>query len=541
MMKIRLLILSALAALLLDAAGAAGLQKKSQDDRQRREESQDHFKKWLEQDVAYIISPQEREIFLKLATPEEKESFIEQFWRRRDTDPATAHNEFKQEHYRRIAYANEHFHSGVAGWKTDRGRIYITFGPPHEISGKPQGGMHVRSPFEGGGSTSVFPFIVWRYRYIEGIGPDVEIEFVDPHQSGEFRLARDAMEKDALLYTPNAGSTLAEAAGLQDKRDRIATRSLANQTLAANDPFRVVRSKDQPFERLLLRARLDRPPAVRFKDLETAVRSRIRYESIAHDVRLHYIWISANDILAPLTLRIPNRELSYRKLESGLQRAEIQLYAEVWDVGKRLVYSFDDELSVEIEGRDFESGLARSSIFQRYLPLRPGRYAVKVAVKDARSAKIGASDHLLVLPRFSTDQLSSSSLILADSISPHPAGREPGMFSLGDVRVIPSVDQAFGPGDNVFVYFQLYGAAIDQQRAQPSLQLSRIVVDGKGRERASGDHRPRMQIGGMGRIVLSDYFPVAGLEAGTHTLQYRVRDRIGGGELELTARFEVRR
>jgi GWxTD domain-containing protein len=115
-----------------------------------REELKSTYSKWPVQDVAYIITDEERSAFNGLNNDEEREQFIEEFWRRRDPTPETAENEFKEEHYRRIAYANEHFASGIPGWKTDRGRIYITFGPPDEIESHPSGGTYQRTPNEGG-------------------------------------------------------------------------------------------------------------------------------------------------------------------------------------------------------------------------------------------------------------------------------------------------------------------------------------------------------------------------------------------------------
>src|ERR1700752_2266822 len=91
------------------------------------------YKQWLNEDVIYIISPEERQAFLQLATNEEREQFIEQFWLRRSTNPDLPDNDFKEEHYRRIAYANEHFASGIPGWRTDRGRMYIMWGPADEV------------------------------------------------------------------------------------------------------------------------------------------------------------------------------------------------------------------------------------------------------------------------------------------------------------------------------------------------------------------------------------------------------------------------
>jgi GWxTD domain-containing protein len=118
----------------------------------------------------------------------------------RDPTPGTAENEMKEEHYRRIAYTNEHFSTavGLPGWKTDRGRIYISFGPPDEIDSHPSGGNYQRPAEEGGGSISTVPFEQWRYRFIENVGQNVVIEFVDPARTGEYRMTMDLSEKDVL-------------------------------------------------------------------------------------------------------------------------------------------------------------------------------------------------------------------------------------------------------------------------------------------------------------------------------------------------------
>jgi GWxTD domain-containing protein len=172
------------------------------------------YKKWLDQDVSYIITGEEREAFLKLSNDEERDQFIEQFWLRRDPTPDSIENEYKEEHYRRIAYANEHFAAGIPGWKSDRGRIYIMYGPADEIEAHPSGGTYDRPIEEGGGTTSTFPFENWRYRYLEGVGQEVEIEFVDTCMCGDYHMTIDRSEKDALLYTPNAGLTFYEQMGL---------------------------------------------------------------------------------------------------------------------------------------------------------------------------------------------------------------------------------------------------------------------------------------------------------------------------------------
>lgn len=177
--------------------------------------------RWLNEEVVYIITKQERAAFLRLTTDDERNMFIKQFWARRDPAyPAAApgeypvipkgnpENDFKKEHYRRIAYVNERFGTKIAGWKTDRGRIYIQYGPPDEIESHPSGGKYTRPPDEGGGETSTYPFEQWMYRYIEGMGKNIIMEFVDKDGTGDYRMTMDPNEKDALLFVPKAGITM---------------------------------------------------------------------------------------------------------------------------------------------------------------------------------------------------------------------------------------------------------------------------------------------------------------------------------------------
>ncbi len=200
-------------------------EKQSKAERRRQKEIQKEmespYKKWLNEEVPYIITDEERAAFKKLSTDDEREQFIEQFWERRNPNPGSPENEFKEEYYRRIAYANEHYASGVPGWKTDRGRIYIIHGPPDEVDAHPTGGEYTRPMEEGGGETTTYPFETWRYRYVEGIGNNVELEFVDPTMTGEYHLTMDPGEKDALAKIPGAGLTDWEQMNGGDKRDRF--------------------------------------------------------------------------------------------------------------------------------------------------------------------------------------------------------------------------------------------------------------------------------------------------------------------------------
>src|ERR1700682_6249343 len=217
------------------------------------------YRTWLNEDVIYIISPEERQAFLQLATNEEREQFIEQFWLRRSNNPDLPDNDFKEEHYRRIAYANEHYASGIPGWKTDRGRMYIMWGPPDEIESHPTGGTYDRPMDEGGGSTWTYPWEPGGWRSPESTGENVIMEFVDPSSTGEYHLTMDPAEKDALLHVPGAGLSQMEQMGMASKADRF-TRSDGTHLprMMGGDPASM-----NEFTRLEAYANAFKPPAVK--------------------------------------------------------------------------------------------------------------------------------------------------------------------------------------------------------------------------------------------------------------------------------------
>src|SRR3989454_7400012 len=241
--------------------------QKKQNAKSRKQELSKTYKQWMDEDVRWIITDEEQKAFKLLSNDEERDQFIEAFWQRRDPTPDTIENEFKEEHYRRMAYANEHFAAGIPGWKSDRGRIYIMYGPADEIESHPAGGSYQRPMEEGGGETSTFPFEQWRYRYLEGIGQEVIVEFVDNCMCGDYHMTMDRSEKDALLYTPNAGLTLYEQIGIANKASRFTQGGV--ERLGASPFNHDMQSKE--FDRLEQYAKLNRPPAVKFKDLEEVV------------------------------------------------------------------------------------------------------------------------------------------------------------------------------------------------------------------------------------------------------------------------------
>src|ERR1022692_882276 len=281
------------------------------------------YKKWLNEDVVWIITDQERAAFKQLSNDEERDNFIEAFWQRRDPTPDTEENEYKEEHYRRIAYANEHFAAGIPGWKTDRGRIYLMYGPADEVDSHPSGGSYERPMEEGGGETSTFPFEDWRYRYLEGIGQEIIIEFVDTCMCGDYHMTMDRSEKDALKMTPNAGLTLYEQMGMASKASRF---SGGSEQLGAGPMSSSLQTKQ--FDRLEQFAKLQAPPPVKFKDLEEIVNTKIITNLMPFDVRSDFVKVTGDTVLVPITVQLKYRDITFAN-KDGVQRGTVNIFMRV--------------------------------------------------------------------------------------------------------------------------------------------------------------------------------------------------------------------
>src|ERR1700746_3449474 len=410
------------------------------------------YKQWLSEDVIYIISPQERTAFLQLNTSEEREQFIEQFWLRRSSNPDLPDNDFKEEHYRRIAYANEHFASGIPGWRTDRGRTYIIWGPADEVDSHPTGGTWDRPMDEGGGSTSTYPWETWRYRYLEGLGNNVELEFVDPSGSGEYHLTMDPSEKDALTHVPGAGLSLLESMGLASKADRF-TRSdgTTMPTTMGGEPASL-----NEFTRLEQYAKIQQPPPVKFKDLEALVTSRIVRDQLHFAWRTDFLKVTNDTVLVPVTVQIPNTQLSFKEKE-GVHSASMNVFGRVSTLTGRVVQTFEEAVSRDFPDSLFQQSVKLQSIYQKAVPLRPGLYRLDLVIKDVQSGNVGVVNTRLQVPRYEDEKLEASSLILADQIERVPAKQiGAGQFVIGSSKVRPRLEGDFTTTDKLGIYMQVY-------------------------------------------------------------------------------------
>jgi GWxTD domain-containing protein len=500
------------------------------------------YKKWLDEDVRWIITDEELSAFKKLTTNAERDTFIEGFWQRRDPTPDTAENEYKEEHYRRIAYANEHYAAGMPGWRTDRGRIYIMFGPPTSIDSHPMGGPYQRSAEEGGGQTTTFPFEVWRYRYLEGIGQEIEIEFVDDCGCGAYEMTLDRSKKDALLHVPNAGLTTMEEMGMANKADRFR----GGLESIGEGPFNKSNQTKQ-FDRMETFAKLNRAPDIKFKDLQNElVTHKFRTNLLPFDVQVDFVKLTSDTVLVPITLQVPLKGLTFAN-KDGIQRAVVNVYGQLTKLSGQIVQTFEETLRKDIPAELLEKEINNVSLYWKALPMRPGLYRLDVVMKDVNGDKTGIFSRSYTVPDFGDEKLTSSTLILADQMEPVPA-REigTGNFVIGTNKVRPKVQSSdgkpasFTKKEKVNFWLQVYNLGLDQKTNKPSATVEYQVVNTATNQHVLDFTETTAQMGNVGeQVTLGRTLQLSQLDPGVYQVTIKVNDQISKQTISPTAKFAV--
>ncbi len=501
-----------------------------------------YYKKWLDEDVRWIITDEEREAFKKLATNEERDAFIENFWLRRDPTPDTEENEYKEEHYRRIQYANEHFAAGIPGWKTDRGMTYIKFGKPDEIESHPAGGMYQRDPEEGGGTTSTYPFERWRYRYLEGIGQEVIIEFVDTCMCNEYHMTIDRSEKDALLQVPGAGLTDYEAMGLANKADRFSGGGLERLGAGAF----TADNQSKQFDRLEQFAKLNRPPEVKFKDLEEVVTHKISVNLLPFEVRADFLKVTSDTDLVPVTIQVKNRDVTFNN-KDGIATGTVNIFGRVTTITGRITQTFEDTVQIQQPAELLPKVMENASVYWKALPLKPGRYKLDVVLKDVNGDRVGSWTRGISVPEFPDDKLMASSLILADQMEKVPAKSVgAGNFVIGSTKVRPRVEPAngqpaaFKKDQNVNFWMQVYNLSIDPQTKKPNATFEYDIVNVATNKAVVHKVESTAQMTNPGdQVTLEKTLPLNALPPGIYRITIKVNDEVAKQTITPSARFAV--
>ena len=500
------------------------------------------YRKWLDEDVRWIITDDEKATFMQLSNDEERDQFIEAFWQRRDPTPDTEENEFKEEHYRRIAYANEHYAAGIPGWKTDRGRMYIVFGPADEVESHPSGGSYERPMEEGGGQTSTFPFEQWRYRYIEGIGQEVIIEFVDSCMCGDYHMTIDRSEKDALKYTPGAGLTMYEQMGMASKASRFNNGLEQLGTGPMNSDLQT-----KQFDRLEQFAKLQAAPKVKFKDLEEVVSHKISVNLMPFDVRADFVRVTSDTVLVPITIQVRNRDVTFQN-KDGVQRGTVNIFGRVTTLTGKIVQTFEDTVQIDVPPELLAKTAENSSVYWKAIPLRvsQNRYRLDIAVKDVNGDRTGSWSRGIVIPDFSEDHLSNSSLIIADQMEPVAAKNVgTGNFVIGTMKVRPRVQSSDGKpvsfkrDQKLNFWMQVYNLSVDEKTHKPSATIEYNVTDASNKA-VIHTVESTDTMGNVGdQVTLQKTLSAANLQPGIYKIEIKVNDKLSKQTVDPTATFAV--
>lgn len=498
--------------------------------RKVEKEKAEIYRNWVNKDVKYIITKDEQKAFKELKTDEERENFIENFWRRRDPNPDTEENEYREQYYERIAYANENFASGIPGWMTDRGRIYITWGKPDSVESHPSGGAYDRPTYEGGGQTTTYPFETWFYRHLDDVGDGVEIEFVDPTGTGEFRIARNPYEKDALANVPGGGLTTAEQLGITDKSQR---------QLGAGQTY-YGREQDNPFRRMEIIANLQRPPQVKFSDLQELAGGTsgvIDNNPLDFDLRVDFFRQSDDRVVTAFTIQADNKELSFDPV-GGLPTARMNIFGRITAVSGKRSGIFEDSVTTNSTTEELAETKDKKSVYQKAYALTPGTYKVDVVVRDVISGNRGIRSIGFTVPRYEESKLDTSTLILASKLYTTSDKDIGAMFVIGGAKVIPNLSGIYKKGQDVGVYMQIYNTGIDQTTLRPSVDVTYVVTkDGKEILNQKEDWGGLSDSGQ--RLTIARLMPTGQMALGDYEIKIKIKDRVSGQYKEGSGKFTI--
>jgi GWxTD domain-containing protein len=494
---------------------AQNKQPQTPDDKDRKVKREENraFHDWPKKDVSVIITAEEANAYNKLTTDEERQNFIADFWRRRDPSPDTEENEYKDEYYERLAYANEHFSSGKAGWQTDRGRIYIKWGKPDSVDSHPSGGAYQRQSYEGSGSTITYPFETWFYRSLPNVGSGIEIQFIDPTGSGEFRIANSLSEKEI----PGLG----------------------NSTRADLEPRNYERHQDGPFEMIELKRNLDAQQPVRGNSLSGASRGTpvLDDNTLNFEIKPYYFQQADGRVVAAFTVQTPNRELVFQP-SGGLQMARLNVFGKVVTVTEQKLGGFEETLTTTATLSELTEAKERFSVYGKAVVLPSGRYRLDVLLRDVNSGAVGFQQLAFTVPKFDTTKLETSSIVLAAKLESLKDRVPDNQFTIGLTKVVPNISGEFHRGAPVGVYLQVYNAGIDQTTLRPAADVEYAVLkDGKEISKRVEDWTGMSEAGQ--RLTLARLIDTRGLTPGAYEVQIRIRDHVTGQTLSPSAKFTV--
>jgi hypothetical protein len=356
--------------------------------------------------------------------------------------------------------------------------------------------------------------------------------------SGEFRMTMDPSEKDALLYVPGAGLTMMEQLGMSDKTQRFNNTDGTHLGM----PFGGQPESMNEFNRLEQFAKLQRPPSIKYKDLESDVTSRISYNILPLRVRTDFFPLTGASVLTNVTVQFDNKDLQFTA-KDGIQKAIVHIQGSITSMTRRIVSTFEEEVSVDSPPQMLQQYAARKSIYQKTVPLAPGTYRLRVIVKDVVGGNLNHYEQALTVPRIDADKVTPSSLVLADLIEKvPPKSIGAGQFVIGDSKVRPRMDDSFKRDEKMGIYFKLYNLAPDENTHKPSGEISYEVVRKGSGEKVFPEFTEQISAipdASTSQVTVEKLLPLNSLAPGQYTLKVKVTDKNRNQVLPLTVDFTV--
>jgi GWxTD domain-containing protein len=563
---LRLLSFFPAAVLLTAYLSGAGVQQKPPAKDKKPDEITAQYKKWVDEEVLYIISDNEREVFKSLRTDEEREGFIRTFWRRRDPTPETPVNEFREEHYRRLEWASKRYFEGKAGWRTDRGRVYIMFGPPDFFETNPGGGRGFL--FDPSGPTAEFPSEVWTYRYIPGLKERIgriDFIFVNTYNSGSYELTTNPALANALRNV----SLPARDVGYRETRDE-AYPGEKDRDMMVN-----------PLEQLALLAELSKSRGEVLEEMERSERlRRLRGVVDANESLAALPFVDQESFLKgpenivsiPLSIEVAGKDVQFQ--ESGDRyRGLLNFYIEVKDLNQT-VCQISDRLEMNLKEETYRRRMADAYQYKHRLELKPGEYFFHLVVWDELSSNVGYKDKRITVPAFPADGLCLSDVILAKSVQVVEVPKEsvvveskdiPALqaleksnlkvpdkleitrrqgdpFTFGNLMIGPNPSAVYKPDEELVFFYQVYHPVYDPALNTAGLLIEHQIwkgdrmiatIDGPQEARIPAEQKSSFVNSGA-RYTLS------GFEPGQYTLRVMVKDLVSGQAIEKRLDFIVK-
>jgi GWxTD domain-containing protein len=542
------------------------------------------YSEWLNEEVVYIIDPSERKEFLELMSDQDRDGFIRDFWRLRDTDISTEINEYKLEHEQRIRYSNEHFHSGRAGWRTERGRIYITHGPPDSVNFDLAGDrllVRVRTPTEvltgGSGDRRV-------YFPVELVRPESEVWV--------YRHLPQATSTTGFFQVIFSRANPEQLYSLNEIMKKLGDGSLSYQQRLARDnaimafknsqttmgPFKILYAGDYRFQGVddffmgilnpglapafdrfdLLRAMRDlsrTPGEVLHENLEResrlreAVGSRVFFDEFTPDLTHAFVRAESGLTLIPFVLGIP-QEFSGDRLDVivELERPDGAVAAKVLDT-----------MQIHADNAEIPEAAKSAYVYQGRLSVRPGLYKLKVYGLVENRRALSYLEKEVEVPDFGGREFAMSDVLFFDEVFPKvekTSGEDSPSYetrflgtssplAVQDHVLIPALDSRFRRKQQLTAVFEVYNPGVSEEKQEPVLDLQcRLRFDGRIVATfpvkvldylTDPDETP----GGRGRTTYGLTIPLVSLRTGSYELEFEVLDQVLGKRTSKVTAFQV--